>query len=124
MVATCLLCSFILLIILVQFLLREVRAVIMRYQWFVAHVNDSCHTVALISFYFTFSTLLPKRNMAWSYFSTRSISDWKRCCCAVCWRMGLDVPNKVIGDSCMIILFLLSTNFSALVFSNTNSIFL
>jgi hypothetical protein len=34
------------------------------------------------------------------------------------------VPNKVIDDSCMIILFLLSTNFSALVFSNTNSIFL
>lgn len=26
------------------------------------------------------------------------ISDWKRCCYTICGRMGLDVPNKVVGE--------------------------
>jgi hypothetical protein len=32
------------------------------------------------------------------------VSDWERCRYTICWRMGLDVPNKVVVYFCVVML--------------------
>jgi len=33
------------------------------------------------------------------------VSDWERCRYTICWRMGLDLPNKVVVYFCVVMLY-------------------
>lgn len=40
----------------------------------------------------------------WSHVSNWwSFSDWEGCCYSICWRMGLDVSNKVVVATALVL---------------------